>query len=93
MYCDFNDGIYYIELEIKDTTDTARSVSYLGLHLDINSDKIDCFNFPIKVDQKRSTVCTQIYVEYKKYVVNQKLEHDELLEKSELRYKIRCVPS
>jgi hypothetical protein len=22
-------------------------ISYLGLHLDINSDKIDCFNFPI----------------------------------------------
>ena len=46
-YGDFVDRIYHIELEIKDTTDTARSVSYLGLHLDINSDKIDCFNFPI----------------------------------------------
>ena len=45
-----------IKLEIKDTTDTDRYVSYLDLHLDIDSDgrlrtkfynKRDDFNFPI----------------------------------------------
>ena len=45
-----------IELEIKDTTDTDRSASYLDLHLEIDSegrvrtklyDKRDGFNFPI----------------------------------------------
>jgi hypothetical protein len=45
-----------IELEIKDTTDTDRSASYLDLHLEIDSegrlgtklyDKRDDFNFPI----------------------------------------------
>ena len=46
-YSDFVDRIYHIELEIKDTTDTARSASYLGLMLDINSDKEKDFNFPI----------------------------------------------
>ena len=46
-YGDFVDRIYHIELEIKDTTDTARSASYLGLMLDINSDKEKDFNFPI----------------------------------------------
>ena len=35
---DFVDGIYPNELEIKDTTGTARSVSYLDLCLDIDSD-------------------------------------------------------
>ena len=30
--------IYPIELEIKDTTDTARSASYLNLHLEIDSE-------------------------------------------------------
>jgi hypothetical protein len=45
-YGDFVDRIYHIELEIKDTTDTARSASYLGLMLDINSDKEQDFNFP-----------------------------------------------
>ena len=48
--------IYPIELEIKDTRDTDRSVSYLDLHLDIDSegrlrtklyDKRNEFNFPI----------------------------------------------
>jgi hypothetical protein len=34
---DFVDRIYPIELEIKDTTDTDRSVSYLDLHLEIDS--------------------------------------------------------
>ena len=53
---DFVDRIYLIELEIKDTTDTDRSASYLDLHLEIDSwgqlrtklyDKRDDFNFPI----------------------------------------------
>ena len=53
---DFADRIYPIELEIKDTTDTDRSASYLDLHLEIDSegwlrtklyDKRDDFNFPI----------------------------------------------
>ena len=53
---DFVDRIYSIEVEIKDTTYTDRSASYLDLHLDIDSewrlrtklyDKINDFNFPI----------------------------------------------
>jgi hypothetical protein len=53
---DFVDRIYPIELEIKDTTDTARSASYLDLQLEIESegrlrtklfDKRDDFNVPI----------------------------------------------
>jgi hypothetical protein len=53
---DFVYRIYPIELEIKDTTDTDRSASYLDLHLDIDCegwlrtkhyDKRDDFNFPI----------------------------------------------
>ena len=53
---DFVDLIYHIELEIKDTTDTDRSASYLDLHLEIDSErrlrtklynKRDDFNFPI----------------------------------------------
>ena len=56
MFGDFVDRIYPIELEIKDTTDTDRSASYLDLHLEIDSegrlrtknyDKGDDFNFPI----------------------------------------------
>ena len=48
--------IYPKELEIKDTTDTPTSASYLDLHLEIDSrgklktklfDKRDSFNFPI----------------------------------------------
>jgi hypothetical protein len=57
-FSDFVDRIYpiYIELEIKDSTDTDRSASYLDLHLEIDSewrlrtklyDKRDYFNFPI----------------------------------------------
>ena len=50
------DRIYSIELEIKDTTDTDTSASYLDLHLEIDSegrlrtklyDKRCDFNFPI----------------------------------------------
>ena len=53
---DFVHGIYTIELEIKDNTDTDRSASYLDLHLEIDSegrqrrklyDKRDDLNFPI----------------------------------------------
>jgi hypothetical protein len=53
---DFVDRVYPIELEIRDTTDTDRSASYLDLHLEIDSDgrlrtklydKRDDFNFPI----------------------------------------------
>ena len=53
---DFVDRIYLIELEIKATTDTYRSASYLDLPLEIDSegrvrtklyDKRDYFNFPI----------------------------------------------
>jgi hypothetical protein len=53
---DYVDSIYHIELEIKDNTYTARSVSYLDLHLEIDSecclrtthyDKWDGFNIPI----------------------------------------------
>jgi hypothetical protein len=34
----FVDSIYLIELEIKDTTDTDRTVSCLDLHLEIDSE-------------------------------------------------------
>jgi hypothetical protein len=53
---DFVDHIYPTELEITDTTDTARSASYLDLHFKIDSegwlrtkfyDKRDDFNFPL----------------------------------------------
>jgi hypothetical protein len=53
---DFVDRIYHIEFEIKETTDTDTSASYIGLHLEIDSegrlikklyDKRDDFNFPI----------------------------------------------
>ena len=53
---DFVDRIYSIEIEIKDTSNTNRSASYLDLHLEIDSEgrlrtkpynKRDDFNFPI----------------------------------------------
>ena len=53
---DFVDRIYPIELQIKDTTDTDKSASYIDLHFEIDSegrltkehyDKRDDFNFPI----------------------------------------------
>ena len=53
---DLVDRIYSTELEIKETTNTDRSSSYLDLHLEIDSeerlrmklyDKRDDFNFPI----------------------------------------------
>ena len=55
MFGEFVDRIYHIELEIKDTIDTNRYVSYIDLQLDIDSerrlkgkpyDKRDDFNFP-----------------------------------------------
>jgi hypothetical protein len=55
-FCDFVDRRYLFEFEIKDTTDRARFVWYLDLHLEIDSegrlrtkhyDKRDDFNFPI----------------------------------------------
>jgi hypothetical protein len=51
-FCDFVDRIYPIELEIKDTTDTDRSASYLDIHLEIELrtklyDKRDDLNLPI----------------------------------------------
>ena len=53
---DFVDRFYPIEFEIKNTTDTDRSASYIDLHLEIDSrgrlrrklyDKRDDFNVPI----------------------------------------------
>ena len=54
---EFIDRIYPIELEIKDTTDTYKSASYLDLYLEIDSEerlrtkpydkRDDFFNFPI----------------------------------------------
>ena len=53
---EYVDRIYPSELEIKDTTETIRSASYLDLHLEIDNngrlrtklyDKRDDFNFPI----------------------------------------------
>ena len=35
---DFVNRIYPIEFEIKDTTDTERSASYLDLHIEIDSE-------------------------------------------------------
>ena len=52
---DFVDRIFLIDLEIKNTTDKAMSVSYLDLYIEIDSegrlrkkhyDKRDDFNFP-----------------------------------------------
>jgi hypothetical protein len=45
---DFVDRIYLIELEIKDTTDTARTVSYIDLHLDLTVRTGKERNFTIK---------------------------------------------
>ena len=56
MFGDFVDRIYPIELEIKDTTNTHRTASFLDLHLEIDRDgllrtklydKRDDFNFPL----------------------------------------------
>ena len=56
LISDLKHRIYPIGLEIKDTTDTDRTASYLDLHLEIDNegrirtklyDKKDDFNFPI----------------------------------------------
>jgi hypothetical protein len=48
--------LIFIELEIKDTIDTARSASFLDIHIEIDSegrlrtklyDKREYFNFPM----------------------------------------------
>ena len=53
---DYVERIYPIELEIKDTTDTVKSASYIDLHLEIDNegllktklyDKRDDLSFPI----------------------------------------------
>ena len=55
-FCDFVDRIYPIEIEIKDTTDTARSASCIDLHIRSDNegkgraklyDKRDDFNFQL----------------------------------------------
>jgi hypothetical protein len=46
-FCDFVDHTY-IELEKKGTTDTAMSVSFLDLHLEIDSEPRVRRNFSIK---------------------------------------------
>ena len=72
---DFVDRRYHIELEIKVTTDTDMSASYLDLHLEIDSegwlrtklyDKRVDFNFPIV---NFPFICSKIpaapaYIEY-----------------------------
>jgi hypothetical protein len=45
---DFVDRFYPTELQIKDTKDTAKSASFIALHLEIDSE----------VDEKRRTICT-----------------------------------
>ena len=37
-FSDYVELIYPIELEIKDTTDTVKSVSFLDLHLEIDNE-------------------------------------------------------
>ena len=38
MFYDVVDGIYFIQLELKDVKDSAKSASYLVLHLDTDSE-------------------------------------------------------
>ena len=68
MFGDSVDHLYPIELEIKDTTDTARFASYLDLHFKIYSegwlrmnlyDKRDDFNFLI-VNFPFTSICSNI---------------------------------
>jgi hypothetical protein len=39
-FCDYINRIYPIELEINDITDTARSASYVDLHLEIDRESL-----------------------------------------------------
>ena len=73
--CDFVDRIYPIELQIKDTTDTARSISYLDLHLEIDNEgrlrtklydkrdylKIPNVNFPFICSNFPAGLCCSIF--------------------------------
>ena len=73
---DFVDRIYPIELEIKDTTDTDGSASYLDIQLEIDSkgrlrtklyDKIDDFkflimNFPFICWNIPATLANRVYI-------------------------------
>jgi hypothetical protein len=88
----FVDRIYPIEFEIKNTTDTDRSASYIDLHLAIDSrgrlrrklyDKRDDLN-SASYEKNTST-------KHNKYVVNQKLEHVEDISFRELFGRIRVV--
>jgi hypothetical protein len=67
---DFVDRIYPIVLEIKDTTDTDTSASYLDLHLEIDSEgrlrtlyKGCLIRIKEQVGEKFSTVCTHRYAD------------------------------
>ena len=72
--CHFVDRIYAIELEIKNTPDTARFASYLDLYPDIDSeirlrtklyDKRDYLNFSImNFPFKCRTFQQHLYMEY-----------------------------
>jgi hypothetical protein len=53
---DFVDRIYPIEFEIKDTTDTDRSTSYLDLHLEMDSEG----RLRAKHYDKRNVICSNI---------------------------------
>ena len=70
---DFVDRIYPIELEIKDTTETDRSASYLDLHLEIDNegrlrtklyDKRDDFHFLIVNFPYVATFQQHLHMEY-----------------------------
>ena len=68
----FVDCIYPIDLEIKDTTDTDRSASYLHLEIDSEGrlrtklyDKRDDFNFPIV---NFPFICSNIPAAYGVYI-------------------------
>jgi hypothetical protein len=79
---DFVDCIYPIELEIKDITDTDRSVSYLDLHLEKNT---------VCTHRYADCLLKNTPTKHSKYVVNQKLEHVEDIGFRELFGRIRVV--
>jgi hypothetical protein len=60
---DFVDGICPIELEVKDTTYTDRSVSYLDLHLEIDIEEGLRTKFPDKKKRFKFSHCElSIYI-------------------------------
>ena len=68
---DYVERIYPIELEIKDTTDTVKSVSYLDLHLEIDNegrlktklyDKRDDFSFPFLSSKIQTAPTYGVYI-------------------------------